>query len=43
MTVVEAGSRLYMAREDADASQEIRRILTGEGIHDPRPSRVSSR
>src|ERR1700733_910073 len=31
VTVVEAGPQL-MGREDADASQEIRRILTGEGI-----------
>ena len=32
VTVVEAGPQL-MGREDADASQEIRRILTEEGIH----------
>jgi pyruvate/2-oxoglutarate dehydrogenase complex dihydrolipoamide dehydrogenase (E3) component len=31
VTVIEAGPQL-MSREDADASQEIRRILTGEGI-----------
>ena len=31
VTVVEAGTQL-MGREDADASQEIRRILTDEGI-----------
>ena len=31
VTVVEAGPQL-MGREDADASQEIRRILTGEGL-----------
>ena len=31
VTVVEAGPQL-MGREDPDASQEIRRILTGEGI-----------
>jgi pyruvate/2-oxoglutarate dehydrogenase complex dihydrolipoamide dehydrogenase (E3) component len=31
VTVVEAGPQL-MGREDADASQEIRRILAGEGI-----------
>jgi len=32
VTVIEAGPQL-MGREDADASQEIRRILTEEGIH----------
>src|ERR1700723_231791 len=39
VTVVEAGPQL-MAREDADASHEIRRILADEGVHTHVPAEL---